>query len=537
MLDREAESVGTSEEWGVAEAALLAGRWDEAAASFGALADEDADPRAQEGLAQVGWWRDDPAVALGAREAAYRSFRATGDDRGAARAASALGYDSMLFGKGVAVGRGWLARAEDLLESHRDVPEAGWLAVRQAEVALNVDHDAAAALEAATRAAEVGRAVGDGALTIVASALVGLSLVRQGDVNGGMPLLDAAVAAATAGDVDDLMWMGKICCWLINACQDTRDLDRAADWCARVEDICAERDLAPLFAVCRTQYASILMASGRAQEAESTLVDVLARLKGSRRMSRLDAVAQLGELRRRQGRLAEAEDLLRQAGYQAAAVTSLAQLDLDRGEAARAWSTVEELLRGIPDDQALERVDALAVAVAAGVAAGQPAEARRAAAELAETAARVGTPAFLAQASAARARLVEGADAVRLWQDAARSFRAAGLAFDEADARIELARTLRVCGEEPRATEQEALARELLALAAVDQGRRDDHGLTERQVEVLQLLARGLSNAQIASELRLSEHTVHRHVANIYTTLDLGSRAAAAAFAVRHGLS
>ncbi|WP_296607007.1 tetratricopeptide repeat protein, partial [Nocardioides sp.] len=326
--------MGSTEGWGAAEAALKAGRWDEAAASFGALGDADA--RAQEGLAQVGWWRDDVVVALGAREAAYRTFRATGDDRGAARAASALGYDSMLFGKGVAVGRGWLARAEDLLGPDRDVPEAGWLAVRQAEVALNVDHDAVVALDAATRAVDVGRAIGDGALTIVGRALVGLALVRQGDVVGGMPLLDAAVAAATAGDVEDLMWMGKICCWLINACQETRDLDRTADWCARVEDICAERDLAPLFAVCRTQYASILMASGRAQEAESALLDVLARLEGSRRLSRLEAVAHLGELRRRQGRFAEAEDLLRQAGDAAAAVTSLTQLDLDRGETERA---------------------------------------------------------------------------------------------------------------------------------------------------------------------------------------------------------
>src|SRR6476661_4344921 len=144
--------MGTAEDWSAAEAALMAGRWDEAAASYGALAGEGSDPRAQEGLAQVAWWRDDAEVALGAREDAYRRFRAAGDDRGAARAAAALGYDSMLFGKGVAVGRGWLVRAADLLGPALDVPEAGWLAVRQAEVALNVDHDAEAALESATQA-------------------------------------------------------------------------------------------------------------------------------------------------------------------------------------------------------------------------------------------------------------------------------------------------------------------------------------------------------------------------------------------------
>lgn len=54
---------------------------------------------------------------------------------------------------------------------------------------------------------------------------------------------------------------------------------------------------------------------------------------------------------------------------------------------------------------------------------------------------------------------------------------------------------------------------------------------------MLRLLARGLSNAEIASRLHLSEHTVHRHVANIYNALDLSSRAAAAAYAVTRGLS
>ena len=49
-------------------------------------------------------------------------------------------------------------------------------------------------------------------------------------------------------------------------------------------------------------------------------------------------------------------------------------------------------------------------------------------------------------------------------------------------------------------------------------------------------MAEGLSNKQIAARLTLSEHTVHRHVANILVKLRLSSRAAAAAFATKHGL-
>jgi DNA-binding NarL/FixJ family response regulator len=60
--------------------------------------------------------------------------------------------------------------------------------------------------------------------------------------------------------------------------------------------------------------------------------------------------------------------------------------------------------------------------------------------------------------------------------------------------------------------------------------------LTKREVEVLQLVAEGLSNPAIADQLVLSEHTVHRHVANILRKLGVNSRAAAAAWAAQQGL-
>ena len=53
---------------------------------------------------------------------------------------------------------------------------------------------------------------------------------------------------------------------------------------------------------------------------------------------------------------------------------------------------------------------------------------------------------------------------------------------------------------------------------------------------MLKLVAQGLSNPDIAQQLVLSEHTVHRHLANILRKLDLSSRAAAAAWGTRAGL-
>jgi DNA-binding NarL/FixJ family response regulator len=75
-------------------------------------------------------------------------------------------------------------------------------------------------------------------------------------------------------------------------------------------------------------------------------------------------------------------------------------------------------------------------------------------------------------------------------------------------------------------------------VAAVDAllGGRNTHGLTDRELEVLRLVAGGRSNRDIASELVISEHTVARHVQNIFRKLGVSSRTAAGAFAYEHDL-
>jgi DNA-binding NarL/FixJ family response regulator len=64
----------------------------------------------------------------------------------------------------------------------------------------------------------------------------------------------------------------------------------------------------------------------------------------------------------------------------------------------------------------------------------------------------------------------------------------------------------------------------------------EQHGLSRRELEVLRLVAAGKSNREIAAELVISEHTVARHVQNIFAKLGLSSRAAATAFAFEHEL-
>jgi two-component system NarL family response regulator len=69
-----------------------------------------------------------------------------------------------------------------------------------------------------------------------------------------------------------------------------------------------------------------------------------------------------------------------------------------------------------------------------------------------------------------------------------------------------------------------------------DDAEGGERRLTEREIEVLRLVARGMSNKEIASELVIAENTAKNHVRNILEKLHLRSRSEAAAYAVREGL-
>ena len=531
-----------------ARTAFDAGAWQQAREDYLAIATEQSDPAAYEAAAQAAWWLDDASTCLGSRENAYRLFRQRGDDRGAARAAISLSYDSVLFGAGQAVGLGWLSRARALLEPLDEAEEHGWCEIRAAELALSVQHDPVRALAAADRAAQIAVRVGQPDLGVVALALQGLSLTQAGDIETGMPRLDAAVAAATTGEIPDAMWMGKVCCWLIAACDETQDVTRAAEWCRRVESVCADQHLVPLFNVCRIQYASVQVARGTWDEAERELIAVLDRLSGSRRNSRVEAVVQLGELRRRQGRTDEADALFAQAEFHPTAVAGRALIRLSNDDAAAAWTSISALLRTLPDQNLLVRAPFLLPAVRAATAAGDEAAAGVAADELRRTAHATGTDALMGLSAVADAVLAGPEDAVPLLREAVRRFGNAGLRHDQAEARLALAEALRDEGDLVGCHEQlDAVMPELdelSAAAGIESARRirdslvapSTGPLTPREIEVLRLVSQGLSNQGIAEQLVLSEHTVHRHVANILTKLGQPTRAAAVAYALGAGI-
>jgi DNA-binding NarL/FixJ family response regulator len=127
-----------------------------------------------------------------------------------------------------------------------------------------------------------------------------------------------------------------------------------------------------------------------------------------------------------------------------------------------------------------------------------------------------------------------------------------GAPYETARARQDLAQALAAIGQRAGAEREArqalsafqslgaerdvARARAQIEQLAASNPKRDKARLTSRQLEVLRLVALGLSNPEIATRLSLSDHTVKRHIANLLTRLDLPSRAAAAAYAAQHGL-
>lgn len=478
-------------------AALARGDWQVAAEAFGRAALDDLGP-ALEGLATACWWLDDGPGTIAAHERAFRHYRQRGDSLAAARVATALAWDSLLFGGRSAVASGWLDRAERLLAKLEPAPEHGWLAVRKAEFALRVESDPAAARAHAIDAADRGRSLGLDELEVVGLALEGLAQVSGGEVAEGMRRLDEAVAGVTSGEFSDLMWMGKVCCFLIYACEGVRDYDRATQWCDQVTEFCARWNLRPLFAVCRTQYASVLIARGTWAAAETELGNALDALSpDSTREVHTESLARLGELRRRQGRLREAERFFALAPRHTLAQLGGAALALERGQADEAVDSLVRLLQRLPPTNLLGRVAALELLVRGHAALEDSEGAEAAAAELRQIAEAAGTEALRGAALAAEgvATAVKDPAAAGAALEAAVEIFAGLSPYEEARSRLEHARVLAAAGEGARArAEARVAAAAFEALGAggtagvarslaADRGGMD--GLTSRELEVL----------------------------------------------------
>jgi len=541
----------------VAKDALRRGAWTEAREHLEKSIGAGETAEALEDLGLAGWWLDDAELTFGARERSYSLYRDRGDERGAARVAIWLVWDYLAFRGDFAVSSGWMERARRLLTSHESSPEYGWLLIREGEVALFRGHDPAAATESARRAAKLGRDIGDPGVEFTGLALEGLSMVSAGDVIAGMRCLDEATVAATAGEMKELHAVGLVCCWQIFACERMRDYDRAAQWCARVQEFTKRWGLRPLTAVCRAQYAGVLVWRGEWNQAESELTAAARELDHVRPAMAGPSRARLGDLRLKQGRFDEAERLFERSSAQPIARLGRAVLALERDNADDAAKLLDQFLDDLGTGDATARAGALELAVRAHSSRGDSLAANRALDELQRIATALGTVPLTASVMNAQGIVLrQGGDAggaANCFEKAVELFEQSGAPFETARARLDLASALVACGRADVAEREAHTAMQSFETlgAKHEEGRARQFSrdlsstirhydrtsqLTERQVEILKLVAQGMSNPEIAKRLRLSDHTVKRHVANLLTKLGLASRAAAVAYAAKEGL-
>jgi ATP/maltotriose-dependent transcriptional regulator MalT len=534
--------------------------WERARAIFGAALEREPTAEALEGRSHAAWWLDDAATMFATRERAYRLYRRNGDVRSAGRMATLLGIDHFSFRGEAAIGNGWFRRAHRLLEALPPGLEHGWLWIWEGQIRLLEDNDPATARRLGHEAAELGRALGDLDIEMTALGLEGLAAVTAGEISEGMAKLDEATAAAVGGEMSLPIGMGATCCYLIFACERVRDFDRAGQWCKRVQELCRQWQWVSLFATCRTHHASVLLSQGAWKEAEAELEAATRELEASRPGKVTDGILRLAELRRRQGRLEEADRLLERVSFSPHALFGLAALAFDRGQAADALDLIDRFLRRIPMENRTDRAAAFELAVRAHAALGEADVGRAPLAELEALADAVATDPMRASAAFARGVLACAAGAHaegrRHLEDAVDLFRRSNVPFESAQARLELAHVLVELGRDDLAlTEARSAQAVLRDVGAGLQARRADaflrklgapptrrgkgeltFGLSARELEVLRLVAEGLSNQRIAEALVLSEHTVRRHVANILKKMGAPSRTAAAALAARADL-
>jgi ATP/maltotriose-dependent transcriptional regulator MalT len=508
----------------------------------------DLSPEDTMALATAAFLIGDADEAVRTLQAGYQDRIKNGDALGAVRFAFWLGFVLNTRGE-MAVGGGWVARAERLLETQpEDIVERGYLLIHEFFQHLGRG-DFARAEETAARAVQTGRRFSDQDLIAQGLNCQGRIMIYSGRVREGLGLLDEAMVGISAGEVSPI-FAGNVYCSMIEACQELSDFSRAASWTVALTKWCdAQPGLVPYTGQCSLHRGQIMRLHGAYDEAlaEFALAQRRYRLEGTTAPAAL-ALTEQGDVLRLRGKLDEAEACYRQSaelGHEPQ--PGLALSWLARGRAAAAVSAIRRLLAETQGP--VRRSWMLPAGVEVMVAAGLLDEARRYAEELSEIAALFGNDAVKAMAAYAGGNLrlacgevedalVEARESTRLWNDI-------GSPYEAARARVLVARALRELGDEDSATTEFAVARRALtevgaASAAQDidrlLGRTRPGGLSERELEVLRLVAEGRSNQDIARTLVLSQKTVERHLSNIFTKLNVPSRTAAAAYAHEHGL-
>lgn len=510
-----------------------------------------------ERLATAGYLAGRDADSAAAWTRAHRECARRGDLPRAARCAFWLALPLLLKGDAAPAG-GWLARAQRLLDDcDQECAERGYLLVPAALRSLG-GGDPAGAYQNAVQATTIGIRFGDRDLTALGQLGQGQALIALGREGDGVALLDEAMVAVTVGEVSPPA-AGIIYCAVIETCQRILDLRRAHEWTDALARWCdAQPGLMPYRGQCLVHRAQIMRLRGAWPDALAEARRACELLDGaSAHPAAALAYYELGELYRLRGESAAAAEAYRQAsrwGLVPQPGLALLRLTPDRifsaqdgadAPSTEAMAAMRTALAGARDRAA--RCHLLAAYAEILLSAGNAAAARTAAGELAELAAQCRAPYLDAvSARAVGAVLLAEGDAGTALTELRRSWQLCqelGAPYEAARTRVLIGLACRRLGDVATAAlELDAACQAFRQLEAVPDLEHveklraapppgDASGLTARERQVLRLVAAGRRNRDIAADLVISEHTVHRHVQNIFTKLGVSSRTEAAAFA------
>ena len=494
--------------------------------------------------AEAAWWLGHLDECITAREAAYRAYDELGDRRRAGQCAVWL-WEHHALNARPSIAGGWLRRARRSLDADQECAPYGNLLLREAETAHGAGElDRAMAL--ATEALDLARRLPSTDLEAEALQTRGRIRIEQGQIDDGMGDLDEAMLFAVEGRLGPFA-TGKVYCSLIGACEDVGDYTRAAEWTEATQRWAEAHPFAIFPGVCRVHRALILKRSGALEEAEREAAQACDELRQSHVPNSAAALAEVGDIRRRLGDLEAAEEAF--ARFQEVGggpCGGLALLRLAQGRVQEAMEIATSCVASQANP--LGRAGVLPVLAQVALAAGDTSAAGRALDELATTADRMATPELHAAERSTRGRLqlAKGDPAaLATLQDAAEAWRALGVPYEEATACTLVGQAQRLAGDESAAASSFDAAVALFdqigarlesQLVLGDTKRELPAGLTEREVEVLRLIAAGMTNNEIAAELFLSTKTVSRHLSNIFTKIGVSTRAGATAYAFEHEL-
>jgi class 3 adenylate cyclase len=431
-----------------------------------------------ERFGDAAWWRGRLEQAIDLRERAYAGYAAAGPKLGAARVALTLSWDH--GGRGAfAVSRGWFAIAERLLEGQPGSVEEGVLMLTRG-VNQMFEGKLPEAVADLDRAIELARRFGDRDTEGLAVAAKGRALIKSGEVEQGLALVDEASAAAMCGELRPYS-TGLVYCMTISSCQDLGDYRRAAEWTEAANRWCDRLDVTGFPGACRIHRAEILRLRGEWPAAEQQAIEACEELHDFDRSITAGGYHELGEIRRRRGDFAGAEEAYAKTNELGRdPQPGLAMLRLAEGKVDSALAGISRALADIEDP--LARLRRLPALIEIAIAAGELTRARSATDELEGIvdAYKIGgarAPAFDATVHMAtgQIRLAEGdaEGAARCLQRAREEWHRVGAPYETATARMLLGVAFRRQGDEHAATtELEAALATFERLGAkLDEGR------------------------------------------------------------------